>query len=742
MADQPTTDTNVVPAVAVSPRMAHFDHTHDNQSGGAGLLSTLLCGSDPPFVLCDAPQDEVDFDLNPTGVFLALHGKKWNLVIERTKVYPSEASTWVVRHRSPGEEKALAPDNGSSSSDRLEAVAVASPRSGSQVEHKSGQKVLRWRMLPIHLAVLFCSPSDVIKTLLKAHPTGCSAHDDRGMLPLHLAFRSGCSQEIVLLLLDVYPEAIEQVDNKGRLPSMLAPKKSMSYLDSIGEAFVKGPAYYYWASRVATADRVRSETAMIADRVRSETAMTKQIKQLEESVHVSNKREKKMSDRFSIENAELKEQVAWYESKYDGAEEKEKVLVDHTNSLAERLRLTSLSEEHLATKLAKTESRLQNKEAELKQARRATAKEKEVLEFHVKEMEQILVMTKHKEKSLMAKLEKQATESARLLDHTKNQDAKIDKLERMMKRMVGSDEKLKFEKERQLLEKQVDASKECLMELINSSKQDKRRSEQETKDVRRQLAAAQTEVQHQKRTFEEESEELRRQLKNFRNDVNGVTESTKGSSTAAVLATIVSNSLDEKLDSLRMEVAGNAHPFIGRENVKAEKHISQFSSTRKTEVRLDNLKREAENTNNGNFSQDLEPQEAGEHVLQQYSYFSEDSRIDQPAEHSVETPKSSAPRIMPPVDVKEDPFDTYVSTKLSSKSNTDDTRDDTECFSHLTDVDTATALGELSEEQRFALEQLDLSGSKDEIATMLRKVPGLTSNQVNLLVDVASSLTV
>jgi len=52
------------------------------------------------------------------------------------------------------------------------------------------------------------------------------------------------------------------------------------------------------------------------------------------------------------------------------------------------------------------------------------------------------------------------------------------------------------------------------------------------------------------------------------------------------------------------------------------------------------------------------------------------------------------------------------------------------------------ALGELSEEQRLALEQLDLSGSKEDISAMLKRVPGLTNNQVNLLVDVASSLTI
>ena len=40
------------------------------------------------------------------------------------------------------------------------------------------------------------------------------------------------------------------------------------------------------------------------------------------------------------------------------------------------------------------------------------------------------------------------------------------------------------------------------------------------------------------------------------------------------------------------------------------------------------------------------------------------------------------------------------------------------------------------------LENLDLSGTKEEIASTLSRVPGLTKNQVNLLVDVAASLAV
>ncbi len=40
---------------------------------------------------------------------------------------------------------------------------------------------------------------------------------------------------------------------------------------------------------------------------------------------------------LSVKNVELKEYMVWYETKYDGAEENEEVLVNHTNSLADRL---------------------------------------------------------------------------------------------------------------------------------------------------------------------------------------------------------------------------------------------------------------------------------------------------------------------------------------------------------------------------------------------------------------------
>merc|ERR1719253_1308044 len=289
---------------------------------------------------------------------------------------------------------------------------------------------------------------------------------------------------------------------------MLAPKDALGYGDSIAEAYVRGPSYYYWSARVATSDRMRSETAMTA-----------KIKQLEESARLSTERDKDTLNTtqqqlteeiksLSINNVELKERLVWYENKYHGAEEKEKILVDHTNSLAERLRLTSLSEEHLATKLAKLEAKLNGKEAELENARATAAEEKVLLESQISELEQCFTEEGYKIKSLAENLEKKVLESNEM--------------------------KAQFEKERQLFGKQIDASKDCLMELIASSKEDKRIFEQESKELRNQLLGLQSEVQRasmsEKQMFEQDSQELRRQLKEIQSEVQMASENSKRAS--------------------------------------------------------------------------------------------------------------------------------------------------------------------------------------------------------------------
>jgi len=98
-------------------------------------------------------------------------------------------------------------------------------------------------------------------------------------------------------------------------------------------------------------------------------------------------------------------------------------------------------------------------------------------------------------------------------------------------------------------------------------------------------------------------------------------------------------------------------------------------------------------------------------------------------------------------------FDTYISTNsFSSSVNTksaaripgkeNQTRDDYETINtnFLLQSHIDMTLSELTTEQTSVLIGLDLSGNREQILEMLSKIPGLTKTQVNLLVDVASSL--
>lgn len=758
--------------------MAGRPLARDAGGGAKGLsFSSFLCGtSDGPFLLCDGNDphnsNEVDFDINPTGVYVAVHTKQWDLSIERLKVYPREASTWVVRYCS----SAGAGDNGNSDPQSPTLLGATSPRSpsgrggGKRIATltMTGQRALKWRMLPLHAALLFNGPIDVVRALVKAYPRACSAHDDQGMLPLHIAFRAGASEEIVLTLLSCFPEAIERVDYCGRLPSNLAPKDIVSYGDTIGEAFVRGPSYYYWAVKVATADRIRSEMAIQA-----------RIRDIEESARASDERYKELLEStekhcieevgaLSMENVELKDRIAWYESTYDGAEEKNKVLVEHTNSLAERLRLASQSEKHLAMKVARLEAKLRGEEDALGQEKDTSFGERQAFEDTVAHLSKSLENAEHKAETLTKALEYKVQETNEM--------------------------KAQFEKDRQTFEKQLDRMKEFMTELIASSREEKQIFDQESKELRRQLATFQSEIQmaslEEKRKFAKDSQELRLQLQAIQSEM-------KRNADASQKNAVLPRSLDERLERLQYQLEDNAASFMnrvsileGKDDEKLKVALKQQSSTaRKIEDRLDRLQKEVESARFlGGLQQGDETANSGVHKNKSSKETSatepkkmHSTGVDAPAKPNTRRSgaheyNSSKERVATEpttkhsrginlrhnqepdgIVVKEDGLvDTYVSTKSVvnleyNKSNANSTREEDEMRDEYDAIDTMDtsyslqsnvdgALGELTEEQTLVLESLNLSGNRDQIAKMLGRVPGLTKNQVNLLVDVATSL--
>jgi len=417
--------------------------------------------------------EEVDFDVNPTGVYVAVHTRQWELACERVKMYPSEAATWVVRYCSTAEEGREDPDE------------IVLDGSGSP-EVPTGHRAQRWRMLPLHASLLFNGTIEVVQALINANPKACAAADDQGMLPLHVAFRAGAPEDIVLALLSTHPEAIERVDNLGRLPSMLAPKECGTYRDNIIDAFVRGPSYYYWSVRVATADRVRGEIAMHA-----------RIKAIEERARTSADRYKELLERTGkhcseeaesllIENSRLKEQIAFFESKYECTEEKERVLVKHTNSLAERLRLTSLSEEHLATEVEKLETRLQDKDMSIQKIREVSMEEKQAYEDMVAHLSTNLVKAERKVRRLTEALDVMVKEANKKQEE---EESKIFKNEHEKERKNSN------------FEGELDTRRESEVEVVTNSIEDKQNLFNETDELCRQLSVFQSVIQQS--SFEE-----------------------------------------------------------------------------------------------------------------------------------------------------------------------------------------------------------------------------------------------
>lgn len=120
------------------------------------------------------------YNKNTTQLYRFIESKNWDMVVRHLKTNPAEGATWVFRKEKDGS--------------------------------------LRWKLSPLHAALIYDAPAKVIAALIKAYPHGAKQVDDEGMLPIHLAFRNGCEEKIVDLLLEAHPEGVRELDSKGQVP--------------------------------------------------------------------------------------------------------------------------------------------------------------------------------------------------------------------------------------------------------------------------------------------------------------------------------------------------------------------------------------------------------------------------------------------------------------------------------------------------------------------------------------------
>ncbi|KAL7462124.1 hypothetical protein ACHAXS_002515 [Conticribra weissflogii] len=129
---------------------------------------------------------ECDYDKNPTDLFQALEARQFSYAHEMHKdsnaKFAKDCRTWVI------------------------------------ARGKSDEKMLRFRALPLHAAIVFGAEDDLIKKIMMAYPKAARGRDVKGRLPIHLAYEKDVSDEIIDLLVKEFPKGFIAKDKKNMTP--------------------------------------------------------------------------------------------------------------------------------------------------------------------------------------------------------------------------------------------------------------------------------------------------------------------------------------------------------------------------------------------------------------------------------------------------------------------------------------------------------------------------------------------
>ncbi len=129
---------------------------------------------------------EVDYDTSPTDLFQALEARQFSYADEMFKqVYKQfnkDCKTWVV------------------------------------ARGLTQNAQLRFRALPLHAALVFGAPDDMVMKILNSYPNAARGRDVKGRLPIHLAFEHNASAAVVAAIIEVFPRGFFASDKKDKTP--------------------------------------------------------------------------------------------------------------------------------------------------------------------------------------------------------------------------------------------------------------------------------------------------------------------------------------------------------------------------------------------------------------------------------------------------------------------------------------------------------------------------------------------
>jgi len=163
---------------------------------------------------------ELDYEENPTKLFLLLQQKAWGLAMMQLEKHPEEAEVWVYRKFVP-ESAPNVPD----ASDPGKSQALVKQETALSTVVKEPAKY-RWRLLPLHASIVLGAPQEMTTKILLTYPEAARKVDERGSLPVHLAASrldvDDEGEKVVLQLFGAYTDSIDITDRNGRTAPELA----------------------------------------------------------------------------------------------------------------------------------------------------------------------------------------------------------------------------------------------------------------------------------------------------------------------------------------------------------------------------------------------------------------------------------------------------------------------------------------------------------------------------------------
>ena len=153
----------------------------------------------------------LDAENAPTVLYQKLLRKNFRGALKRCQEAPQEIEMWIYKQSTQNSPK--------DDEDTKEAAADIP-------KQEEPKKDVKWRLLPIHAAIVLDAPLSLMEHL--ANPSTVRCPDDEGSLPLHLACRLGSPVAVVRLLLKQFPQSVHIPDASGATPWQIVQKNPHS----------------------------------------------------------------------------------------------------------------------------------------------------------------------------------------------------------------------------------------------------------------------------------------------------------------------------------------------------------------------------------------------------------------------------------------------------------------------------------------------------------------------------------